>query len=144
MKIEVLTTQWAHDGGVLAGGVHEIEKPTAKLLAAAAAAEAVGSVKVTASADEREKMRGSVESDSESEKKLTQAMADSTWHEGNLGDFIAVKSALLKEHGDTLPDETRASLELGITQAKAILKELAGQGKKRSYDEAARKVLAGG
>lgn len=83
MKIEVLTTQWTHDGGVLAGGVHEVEKPTKKLLRAAAAAEHAGVVKVTASKDERAEMNSAVQSQSDGEKALEAAMDSGDWHEGN-------------------------------------------------------------
>jgi hypothetical protein len=147
MKIEVLNTQWAHDGGVLQGGVHEIEDPSQQLLEQAALAESVGSIKVTASKDERATMKAALEPDSESLKKLAQAQKESTWHEGNLGDYIAVKQAVLDRDADeddefALSDESRAGLEAGVAQAQAILKVLQGQ-EKKDYDAAVREVLNG-
>lgn len=82
MKLEVLTAQWAHDGGVLAGGVHDVERPSKKLLRAAAAAEHAGVVKVTASKDERAVMNSAVQSQSDGEKALAAAMESGGWHEG--------------------------------------------------------------
>ena len=142
MKIEVLTTQWAYDGGVLPGGVHDVEKPSKLLLEQAALAESVGSIKVSASAEERAKMKAAIQPDSESLKHLEKAQSNSTWHEGNLDDYVASKSALLADQGDLLDDEARANLEVGVAQAKAIREELGAQ-KTKDYDAAVRKVLGG-
>jgi len=142
MRIEVLSTQWAYDGGVLAGGVHEIDKPSKKFLGQAASAESVGSIKVLASTEERATMRAAIEPDGESLKALEKAQANSTWHEGNLGDYIATKTALLKDAGDQLDEESRAQLEQGVEQAKAILKVMGKQNKK-DYDAAVTEVLGG-
>lgn len=97
MKIEVLVTQWSAEGEVFPGGVHEIAKPTKALLRLAAAAEDVGSVKVTASKDERRVMSASLESQSDSEAAYAEAQRDGRWHEGNYDAFMADVEAGLRD-----------------------------------------------
>src|SRR5262245_61392802 len=81
MKIEVLTTQWSTDDETLIGGEHEIAKPSKRQLAAIAAAEATGSVRVVeASDDERRKLDASVQSDEDAQKAYDKAQASGSWH----------------------------------------------------------------
>lgn len=100
MKIEVLVTQWSAEGETFGGGAHEIAKPTKKLLGLAAAAEAAGSITVSASKDERVTMTAAVESQSESEKAYAEAQRNGSWHEGNYDQFM-----LDVEQGLRDPDE---------------------------------------
>jgi hypothetical protein len=88
VKLEVLQAKVGLDGEEFAGGVHEIAKPTKKLLRAAAMQEKVGAVKVTASKEEREVMRAAVEPDSESERKRLAAMESGEWYEANIRQFL--------------------------------------------------------
>lgn len=97
MKLEVLVTQWSAEGEVYAGGVHEIAKPSKALLGLVAAAEAVGSIKVTASKDERRVMGASVESQSDSEAAYAKAQRDGRWHEGNYDAFMLDVEAGLRD-----------------------------------------------
>lgn len=89
MKIEVLVTQWGADGEVFVGGVHEIEKPTKKLLRLVAGAEAAGSVKATASKEERAAIDAAVEAQTDSEAAYEKAQANGSWHEGNYDQFAS-------------------------------------------------------
>lgn len=138
MRIEVLTTRWGADDAVYDGGSHEIEKPTAKFLRLVAGAEAAGVVKVTASQEERAKLRGHVESQADSEKAQEKAFRSGAWHEGNLADYIDSKSRLAQD--DSLPAEFRASLAAGIEQAERLQQLIAGGA---SYDAAAAEVTGG-
>jgi hypothetical protein len=123
VKVEVLSTVWGHDDGQLDGGVHEIEKPSGKLLKALAAAEAAGSVKITASRDERARM--GVETDAESLKRLEAAQKDGSWQAGNHLAYVADAKARLKD--PDLPDGQRAGLEHGVRVSTAYLKARAGK-----------------
>ncbi len=78
MKIEVLISNW----NGLAGGIHEIEKPSRELLSHAAAAEAAGIIKVTADSETRAKLGKHIESQAESEKVYERAQETGAWHEG--------------------------------------------------------------
>lgn len=84
MKIEVLHSQWGADDQVFPGGVTEIDKPSKQLLKHAAAAEAAGAIKVTASKEERAKMGDHVEPDSVSLKVQEKAQDTGAWQIGNL------------------------------------------------------------
>lgn len=119
MKIEVPGAHWAHDDGVFTGGRHEIDKPSAKLLKAVAAAEAAGVIVVHASKDERAKMAAHVESQTDSEKAYASAQKDGSWQAGNLQAFVGDASFRLKN--DSLEDSDRAFLEQGVRDAKALL-----------------------
>jgi hypothetical protein len=88
MQIEVLDSLWGADGEEYAGGVHEIAKPTAKFLRLAAAAEAVGAIRVKASAEERARMRSHVESQADSEKARAKAQESGAWYEANMRQFL--------------------------------------------------------
>lgn len=88
MRIEVIYSVWGADGTDYPGGVHEIAKPTAKLLKLAAAAEAAGVVRVTASKDERTKMRTHVESQSDSEAAYAKAQESGAWQEANVAQHL--------------------------------------------------------
>lgn len=113
MQIEVLVTQWSAEGKTFGGGVHEIEKPAKKLLGLAAAAEAAGSIRVTASKDERAAMSAAVEAQGESEKKYAEAQRDGRWHEGNHTQFV-----LDVEQGNRDPDPTLPDLETYVAERK--------------------------
>lgn len=111
-------SQWAHEDTVVTGRV-TIDKPSAKLLKAVAAAEAAGVLKVKASKDERARMAGAVESDADSLKAQQKAMADGSWHRGNHEAFLVYARDVLSR--DDLPDDRRASLEAGRNVSKAYL-----------------------
>jgi hypothetical protein len=100
VKLEVLVTQWTAEGETFGGGVHEIGKPTQKFLRLAAAAEDAGSIKVTASKEERTVMTAAVESQSDSEAAYAKAQRDGSWHGGNYDQFM-----LEVEQGLRDPDE---------------------------------------
>lgn len=88
MKFEVIYSQWAAEDQVFTGGVHEVEKPTEKLLRLAAGAEAAGSIRIlSASAEHRSKLRKHVQSQADGEKAYSAAQADGSWQEGNLLQF---------------------------------------------------------
>ncbi len=79
MKIEVLTSNW----NGLAGGVHEIEKPSRELYGLVGGAEAAGVVKVRAiPMEDREKLKKHVESQAASEKAYERAQESGAWLEG--------------------------------------------------------------
>lgn len=85
LRFEVSGSQWAADEQVFGGGVHEIARPTKKLLRLVAAAEAAGAIRVLAASKEhRAALKGHVESQAESEKAYAKAQADGRWQEGNL------------------------------------------------------------
>src|SRR5215831_10987686 len=146
MKIEVLVRQWAYDDEVLESGVHEIDDPSPDLIRHAANAESAGSIRVEASAAERKQMKDSIETDSASTKILEAAQKDGSWQVGNLGDYIAVRSALLAQHNDPddeleLTDDQVLNIELGIAQSQAILDKVdAGA----SYEDAVTETLKNG
>lgn len=84
MKFEVVYTQWSADGKLYGGGVHEVEKPSKKLLGLLAAAEDAGSVRIVeASRAERSALKGHVQTQADGEKAYAKAQADGSWHEGN-------------------------------------------------------------
>jgi hypothetical protein len=88
VKLEVIPTQWAADGQVFGGGVHEDVKLTRKLAPLVAGAEAAGVVNVLhATRDERALLKGHVETQAESEKAYARAQADGSWHEGNRAQY---------------------------------------------------------
>ncbi len=79
MKIEVLLSSW----NGLAGGVHEIEKPSREMYKLVGAAEAAGVVKIRAiPMEDRDKLRKHIESQAASEKAYERALESGAWHEG--------------------------------------------------------------
>lgn len=119
MQITVTVSQWGWDGGVYPGGRHTIDRPSRKLLAAVAAAEASGDLTVKASKDERAKLAKLVEADSDSLKAQEKAVADGSWHRGNHEAFIAQSRHLLADPG--LPDDHRARLEAHVQVSEVYL-----------------------
>lgn len=107
MKLEVLHTQWAAEDEVFAGGVHEIEKPTADFLRLVAGAEAAGSVVVLDASDaHRAKLDRHVQSQEDGEAAYAAAQGDwvppvndengvmveagywtGPWHEANVAQY---------------------------------------------------------
>lgn len=77
MRFDVLHTQWAAEGEVFAGGIHEIEKPTADFLRLVAGAESAGSVVVLDVADaHRAKIEKAVQSQEDGEAAYAEAQGD--------------------------------------------------------------------
>lgn len=111
-------SQWAFDDTVVDGRV-TIDKPSAKLLAAVAAGEAAGDLKVRASQDERARMGKAIESDAESLKAQQAAMADGSWHVGAHEAFLVQAQHFLAD--ETLDDEQRARLTAGSAVSEAYL-----------------------
>lgn len=88
MTFEVLHSQWAADGEVFAGGVHEILKPTPEFLSLLAGAEAAGCVVVLdVSEQHRAKLDKHVQSQEDGEAAYASAVASGDWQEGNLQQF---------------------------------------------------------
>lgn len=88
MRFEVVHSVWGADDEVFGGGVHEVAKPTNKLLALLAGAEAAGVVVVLEATDaERGKLDKGVQSQDDGEAAYEKAQADGSWHEGNLAQF---------------------------------------------------------
>lgn len=112
-------SQWAHEDTVVTGRV-TIDKPSAKLLKAVAAAEAAGDLKVKASQDERARMGRAVESDAESLKAQEKAQADGSWQVGSHLAFVTQARQLLAQ--DDLPEGMRAHLEAQVPVSEAYLK----------------------
>ncbi len=80
MKIEVLTSSW---NGLPSGGLVEFAKPSADTIRLVAGAEAAGVVKVVSvSAEDRAKLKKTVESQAASEKAYERAQESGAWHEG--------------------------------------------------------------
>jgi hypothetical protein len=107
VKIEVLVSQWSADDEVFPGGVHEIAKPTKSFLRLAASAEAEGSIKVSASKEERSSMSAHIESQGDSEVAYAEAQRDGRWHEGQYDQFAAEVEQGLKDQDalGPLPDK---------------------------------------
>jgi len=142
MVIEVLHFSWAHDGGVLEGGKHEIDKPSAKFLGQVAAAAACSDPPVRvvkASQEERGKIDKAVQSQAEGEKAYAKAQKDGDWHEGNLRAHIAATEARLKDAED-LHDDDKGRLLAALASSEDILEHVEAG---KSYDEAVELVKGG-
>lgn len=113
-------SQWAFEDTVVTGRM-TIDKPSAKLLAAVAAGEAHGDLKVRASQDERSRMSKAVESDADSLKAQAKAMEDGSWQRGNAEAQLVHAQRMLEQ--DDLSDETRAANEAIVASAEAFLNE---------------------
>jgi hypothetical protein len=116
MRLEVLQAKVGLDGDEFAGGLHEIAKPSKRLLRAAAVQEKLGAVKVTASKDERAVMNAAVEADTESEKKRRAAMKSGDWYEANHRQFLHDIDAGAREtFGQQLTTEQYVGERKGMT-----------------------------
>jgi len=111
MKIEVLVSQWSAEGQTFAGGVHEIEKPTKKLLGLVGAAPDTTLTVLSASKDERAALKAAVESQAKSEKRYAQAQRDGSWHAGNYDQYL-----LDVENGSREPDPSMPDRETYIAE----------------------------
>lgn len=134
MKIEVVYSRWTADGGIdLAGGKHEIEKPSATVLRMIAGAEAGGAVRVlSATKDERKALDRHVQSQEDGEAALAAAMgepdeggqASGPWQHGNHVDFIAQRRALLDSDEVEMTKAERAAAERDVADAEARLSKI--------------------
>jgi hypothetical protein len=126
VKLEVLQAKVGLDGEEFAGGVHEIAKPTKKLLRAAAMQEKVGAVKVTASKEERGTMVAAVESQADSEKAYAKAQEDGRWQIANYRQAIADRrdrlaaADLADDASADLTDDERKRLRLTSVQRSQL------------------------
>ena len=138
MIVEVVHTQWAAEGTVFQGGVHELStaecacgvthgKPDAELLGLIAAAEAAGSVNVLeANSQHRAKLDKAVQSQADGEAAYARAQADGRWQHGNLVQFVADREQRVAAGAD-LPADERALLELELADARIALEQLEEQ-----------------
>lgn len=134
VKFEVIYTVWGADDVEFAGGVHEVDKPSADFLRCLAGAEAAGAVKILEAAKEtRSKLKGHVQSQAEGEKVWAESQnvyaEDGTiekqgpWHHGNLAQAVSDLEYRISVV-DTYEDEdTAAVLRAQLDQAKAALKD---------------------
>jgi hypothetical protein len=129
MKIEVLYNVWVHDDDVFVGGLHEIEKPSKKLLAAIAAAEDAGVLKIEASKDERKAMAKHVQSQEAGEAANAKVNQSDEWKSGNLQQFLVGAREQVRKHDDEedeylLADGMREWLVSGIVEAEDVLEKM--------------------